>query len=221
MEKPIVPIFIIARDRVSYLDQLVCWCKRARGFEKDIQLEIVIIDNDSSFPPMLAYLDRINVRVVKFGRNRKMMSPWDSGMVDEYKAPFFVITDCDVVPDGDCPLDAVSMLIDTLKQYSSIDKAGLSLITDNLPDHYEHKDRVHLEEHPYSMLDWDYRFHYAPIDTTFAVWRYGLGYGIGRCLRSKAPYTARHLPWYEDSSNLTEEIKYYKEHSDPAGTRAY
>jgi hypothetical protein len=57
-------------------------------------------------------------------------------------------------------------------------------------------------------------FYKAPIDTTFAMYRPGLGHQNGNSLRSAPPYTARHLPWYQDFANLSEEDEYYVKHSD-------
>ena len=45
-----IPIFIVVRDLLSPLQQLVAWLERA-GHER-----IVLIDNDSTYPPMVEYL---------------------------------------------------------------------------------------------------------------------------------------------------------------------
>ena len=57
----------------------------------------------------------------------------------------------------------------------------------------------------------------ADIDTTFALYRPldRRRHGEGRALRTGPPYVARHLPWYLDSSNLSAEDAYYREHADP------
>ena len=59
----------------------------------------------------------------------------------------------------------------------------------------------------------------APIDTTFALYRPGAhgGYWLPAC-RTGEPYLARHLPWYQDSANLSEEEAYYK---NKAGKDSY
>jgi hypothetical protein len=61
------------------------------------------------------------------------------------------------------------------------------------------------------------RFYRAPIDTTFALYRPGLGHGPHH-LRTAPPYEARHLPWYQNSQALTEEDRYYAEHADASIT---
>ena len=37
----------------------------------------------------------------------------------------------------------------------------------------------------------------------------------GRSLRTGPPFVARHLPWYIDPLNLSDEDRYYREHADP------
>lgn len=220
-----VPIFIINRDRVGYLKKLLTWISRARDFEKKnfIDLLPIVIDNQSTYPPMIQYLREITgfARVVYFDGNRKMCSPWDSGMVDEYKAPYFVITDNDILPEDDCPLDAVSHFMEMMMRNKDLDKVGFGLRLDDVPKEHAKYEMIMNNEKDH----WNHRFNksyfFAPIDTTFAVWRYGLGYSIGACLRSDSPYIAKHLPWYEDENNLSEELKYYRDHADFSGTAGY
>ncbi len=55
----------------------------------------------------------------------------------------------------------------------------------------------------------------ANIDTTFALYRPRIGLSRRPSLESyrmAEPYRIRHLPWYEDSDNVTDEDRYYKEH---------
>ena len=33
-------------------------------------------------------------------------------------------------------------------------------------------------------------------------------------LRTGLPYVARHVPWYQDPANLTEDDIYYRDHAD-------
>jgi hypothetical protein len=94
-------------------------------------------------------------------------------------------------------------------------KVGPSIRIDDLPDCYDRKQEV---------IEWESRFFAspegetlfrAPIDTTFALYRPRIGLSRRPSLeayRTAAPYQIRHLPWYEDSQNPTEEENYYKSH---------
>jgi hypothetical protein len=96
------PVFIPIRDRLEPLVILIDWLERA-GLD-----EIWLIDNASSYPPMLEFLESTSHHVVRTGINLGHRSPWLSGTVQRHshQRPYEV-TDPDVIPDAQCPLDAV------------------------------------------------------------------------------------------------------------------
>lgn len=200
------PVFIIARDRVFALRQLIAWLEGA-GMAR-----IVILDNDSSYPELLEYLENSPHEVVKLGRNMGHTCPWDSGAV-QLLAPgqFFVVTDPDVVPSEDCPTHAVLRFYELLARHTPTVKAGFGLRIDDLPDHYRLKDSVVTWEGRYWESPVEPGVYAAPIDTTFALYRPGAEYSLGPGLRTGEPYLARHLPWYADSDELSEEDAYYRQ----------
>lgn len=126
----------------------------------------------------------------------------------------FVVTDPDVVPCETCPLDALDYFAETLRVHHDMDKVGFSLRIDDLPAHFAHRESVVAWERQFWTNHFKPGFFFAPIDTTFAVYRPGLGHQNSRSLRSQPPYEARHLPWYEDSANPTVEHSYYVAHAD-------
>lgn len=196
------PIFIICRDRVSCLIQLVDWLERA-GHER-----IIFVDNDSTYEPLLEYYEQTPYTVLR-GNNDGHQSPWHRRLTpqDEY----FVVTDPDVVPTGDCPLDAVDYFRSLLDRYEDKRKAGFSLKINDLPEHYKFRDQVMRHESQYfHWLGPEERILFAPIDTTFALYRPGASPEIGDSIRTLAPYEARHLPWYIDSMHIDEEEKHYR-----------
>ena len=200
------PVFIIARDRVFALRQLIAWLERA-GMGR-----IVILDNDSSYPELLEYLEHSPHEVVNLGRNMGHTCPWDSGAV-QLLAPgqFFVVTDPDIVPSEDCPTNAVLRFYELLARHTTAVKAGFGLRIDDLPDHYRHKDSVVTWEGRYWQSSLEPGVYVAPIDTTFALYRPGAEYSLGPGLRTGEPYLARHLPWYADSNELSKEDAYYRQ----------
>ena len=48
----------------------------------------------------------------------------------------FVLTDSDIVPIEDCPLDAIEHFGEVLDRYPDRLKCGFGLKIDDLPDHY-------------------------------------------------------------------------------------
>ena len=88
------PIFIVVRDLLSPLQQLVNWLERA-GHDR-----IVLVDNDSTYPPMVEYLSATPHTVVRCGWNMGHRSPWLSGAIFEmaHDEPY-IVSDPDIVPD--------------------------------------------------------------------------------------------------------------------------
>ncbi|MBJ7422177.1 MAG: hypothetical protein JHC58_04910 [Ilumatobacteraceae bacterium] len=142
-------------------------------------------------------------------------APWLSGLVPQLgNEKYFIVSDPDVVPDENTPSDVFEIFEHMLHSNPKIDKVGFSLRIDELPDHFIHKsDVITWETQFWQEVYWP-GFYKAPIDTTFAMYRPGLGHQNGNSLRSAPPYTARHLPWYQDFANLSEEDEYYVKHSD-------
>jgi len=129
-----------------------------------------------------------------------------------------VISDPDVVPTEECPFDALDYFRSLFDDIPAADKVGFGLRIDDIPDHYAHKAEVLSWERQFwreEILSGVYR---AAIDTTFALYRPGRGHWYLNGLRTSTPYLARHLSWYIDSANLTEEERYYREHADPLTT---
>ena len=86
---------------------------------------------------------------------------------------------------------------------------------DNLPDQYEHKQKVIDWEKQYYARPTENGLFRAPIDTTFALYRPHVGLSRSRSVeayRTAYPYQAEHKPWYNDSKNLSEEESYYISH---------
>lgn len=203
------PVFLIAYNRLNHLQQLVGWLEQA-GFT-DIQ----IIDNASTYPPLLEYYERIPHQVHRMDRNYGHLVLWDSGRFDALiNERHFILSDCDVLPVEECPHDVAERLFDVLSRYVNFTKVGLSLKIDDIPDHYSLKAKVLEWEAPF----WQHPLpetglYEAAIDTTFALYRPGItprDPRWWRSIRTAAPYTARHLPWYADTRLPTEEDIFYQ-----------
>lgn len=204
------PILITCRDRVSELRQLVTWLELA-GHER-----IILVDNDSTFPPLLVYYETTPHQVIRLGRNLGHLAAWEGSVLDSiaWRGPY-VVTDCDVVPDPRTPLDAVERFAELLLRYSDVDKVGFGLVIDDLPPTYHLRDDVLAWEAQFWEDEAEPGVFRAPIDTTFALYRPTAPKGTYRALRTGPPYVARHLPWYIDSAHLSDEETYYRQHMMP------
>jgi len=206
-----VPIFIVCRDKLSPLVQLVEWLER-HGYQR-----LLLVDNASTYPPLLDYFERTAHRVVRHDQNLGPYdSIWSSGIRDRY-APesYFVVTDCDVLPDSGCPGDAVAFFHWALSRFPSFVKAGFGLRIDDLPECNELAESVRRWERHFWTLRFALNLYMAPIDTTFALYRPRSSFNFEPAIRTGKPYVARHQPWYVDTQHRTGEDLYYREHADP------
>ncbi len=203
------PTFIICRDRVTCTAQLVSWLEQAG------QQRIYLVDNDSTYQPLLEYYEQTPHTVIRVGGNGGQTIVWNSDILNTFaKDEYFIVTDPDVIPVEECPADWAERFRHVLDNYQDRTKVGFGLKLDDLPDHFKFKQNV---------IDYESKFfhwagpepglHFAPIDTTFALYRPGATQDISFSCRTSGAYLARHLPWYIDSENPGEEEQYYIEHA--------
>lgn len=204
-----IPIFIINFNRLSYLEKLV------EKLKSDGYSNINIIDNNSSYPPLLDYYQKTDCRVFRIEKNMGHMVFWKDNRFKPYRQSFYVVTDPDVMPVEECPRDYVKKFIDILCKYPFVSKVGFSLKLDDLPDDACLTKEVLAFEKEYYICPIKRRnLYYAGIDTTFAVYppeKFANRENFYRAFRMGYPYQARHLPWYKKKDDITEEDKYYSE----------
>lgn len=210
--------FIIHRDRPTYAHL----CVTAMT---DAGLNPVIVDQGSTWPPAKDYLAAVETAGVQVlyrdGGHPRSLWYWEP-FITACGQDRYAVTDCDVVPSDDCPLDWPQQLSGLLDRHPEYPKAGMGLRLDRIPDTYQRKDHV---------LKWEQKFwddpldgaqlngahvYKAPVDTTLAVYRPMNGFDISlSALRTGPPYVADHLAWYEDYADLDEELRWYHEHAEP------
>lgn len=205
-----IPILINNFNRLADLKQLI-EALTSRGYDN-----IYIIDNKSTYPPLLEYYKSCPHTVFMLNENLGFKALWKSELRKKFCHDYYIYTDSDVVPAAYCPDDFIAYFFRELKKRPLTRKIGFSLRIDNIPDHYEHKEKVIAwEEKFYKKLNKD-NLYRAPIDTTFALYRPHIGLSRSRYVkayRTAYPYQAEHLPWYNDTRNLSAEEIYYINHS--------
>lgn len=208
MDNKEIVVFIISYNRLSYLQQLIAWLEKA-GF-KNIQ----IVDNNSTYLPLLEYLEKSQYQVHKMDKNYGHLVVWDCGKFkDIIDNKYYIVSDCDILPIEECPLNVTEYFLKVLENYKKITKVGFALKIDDIPDYYAGKE---------SVIDWEKQFWQkkiadglfeASIDTTFALYRpeiYPQNKRWWKSIRTDFPYIARHLPWYVDSTKPGEEEIFYQ-----------
>ncbi len=213
-----IPVIIINFNQLEYLKDLIHF------LEDKKTINIIIIDNNSTYLPLLKYYDEIadnivihrqkdNLGHLVFWKNRELFHKYANG--------FFIVTDADIVPNTSLPTNYLKRMLDLLYKYKEITKIGFALKIDDIPNEYPLKDKV---------LNWEKKFWTTPlekdvyqsdIDTTFALYWPGtdrfteyLYPSFFNAIRLAGDYTAQHGGWYLKSNELTEEQKFYYKHAN-------
>lgn len=209
----LIPILIICRDRLECLKKLIAALEE-RGCKN-----IILIDNASTYTPLLEYYKTLPHKVVRNRENYGHTVITREDIIGPYKNSWYAYTDPDVIPIAECPADFITRFRELLERHPQVNKVGFGLKIDDLPNHYRYKPNV---------VEWETQFwsnqiepgvYGAPIDTTFCLVRpgtvpYYTDGGKVICsvgaLRTGSPYIARHYAWYTDSNNIPEDEKYYR-----------
>lgn len=207
-----IPVVIINFNQFFYLKKLINFLLD-RNFTN-----IVIIDNKSTYSPLLRYYEEIESKVkvelmkenyghLVFFENKELQKKYGKG--------FYIISDADVVPNENVPEDFLEQFFLHLrKHWRTITKVGFALRIDDIPEQNQLKKKI---------LDWEEKFwknkveeniYDAPLDTTFALYKpgYPQKYNQIQCFsahRFAGDFTGKHGGWYIDQNNLTEEQYFY------------
>ena len=194
------PIIINNFNRLEYLEQQVDWLLSAG------QKNLHIIDNNSTYEPLLKFYKRVPANVYRLNKNVGHESFWRTHLHQRFGKYYHVYTDPDVLPDDNTPVDFMYYFKSLLDKYKEIQKVGFSLKITDLPDFYLKKQEVINWESKLNITKVENGVYKSKIDTTFALYRPG---AFMQCwentLRTEAPYLLRHMPWYEDLRNANAE----------------
>ncbi len=205
-----VPVLINSFNRLASLRRLIDWLRQAG------HLDLHVIDNASTYPPLLDYLRWLErtrlVKVTRLTRNAGHLALWQQGLLQRLGiVTEYVYTDPDVVPAASCPRDLVGVLQSVLADNPDIATAGVGLRLDDLPDAYRFKVQAIAWERQFWRAPAAPGLFRAPIDTTFALYRPQAGHGLGQpAIRLGWPYVAAHEGWYVNHADPTDEDRFYQ-----------
>lgn len=208
--------------------QWLDWTKKQAEFFTECGHEVIIVDNCSTYAPLLEWYKTcayivISTEGVKLNTYNRFV--WEMDLHNKFTHNnYYAVTDSDL-DLGQIPKDFAEKLIADIERSPGVIKSGFSLETNDLPNTTYANRYREGEARNFSNQD-KYGFYDIPVDTTFAI------YSKDRCTnlhklwrsatctvpdsfldnryfyrshRSPRPYTAKHLPWYMDINNLTEE----------------
>lgn len=208
-----IPVFIISFNRLSYVKQIVEW------LEKYNFRNINIIDNNSSFTPLLQYLNGLKYTVHYMKENYGHDVLWSSGKFDNIiKKSLYIVSDPDIAENKKLPPHFIKEFYRLLVEHPNVVKVGFALEKDDLPETETNAIVKEWEKQFWEKrLDDDLEIYNASIDTTFALYRPGkLKVNTPlffRAIRIAGDFTAKHLPWYA-THDFTAEDHYYHTHSN-------
>ena len=213
-----IPVIIISYNRLSHVRNMVNWMLEIR------QQNIIILDNDSSYFPLLDWYKQIvqdkRVRVLKSDRNYGHRAIVNTELLKYLENSWFVYTDPDLIPFDSTPDDIIEKCYQISEKYKC-NKVGPSLDIENIPDYYplkqaviDHESNFWKEENRTEEGDY-----WAPIDTTFALYRPGTTeIHAENCIRLNSPYKLQHLGWYYNPNISSQEEDYYYNDIVPEST---
>ena len=133
-----IPIIINNYNRLEMLTKLI-HSLESKGYHN-----LYIIDNQSTYPPLLEYYTRLPYPVYMLNKNVGHLSLWETGIFKQFKDSYYAYTDSDLEILPNCPDDFIEKFILLLQKYPKALKAGFSICIDDLPDHYKLKEKVNV-----------------------------------------------------------------------------
>ncbi len=218
-----IPVIIINFNQLANLKELVSFLL-ARKFEN-----IVIIDNNSTYPPLLDYYESIKgtVTVEIMPKNYGHMVFFeDKRLQEKYGRGYYIVTDPDILPHPELPFDFMEIMLKKMDKYHfGIQKVGFALEIDTIPDHFPLKEKVLNWERQYWTNELEKDVFHADIDTTFALYKpkYPSKFNTKtrrfyEAIRLGGNFTSKHMGWYLNPKDLSDEQRYYMQTSSESAS---
>ena len=115
-----IPIIINNFNRLSMLRKLIC------GLEQRGYTNIWIIDNNSTYPPLLEWMNEMKDKyhLVRLQKNVGHLSLFETGLYKRFWKGYYIYTDSDIsIPDY-VPNDFVERMWHIMQIFPKIEKCG-------------------------------------------------------------------------------------------------
>jgi hypothetical protein len=201
-----IPIIINNFNRLATLQKLIK-ALEVRGYRN-----LFILDNNSTYPPLLEFYEKTNACVFMLKENLGHMAFWKKKEIfDRFRNGYYVLTDSDVLLNDECPDDFLSFFLEQIEKHYLVTKVGFALRIDDIPNYYSLRNSVIEWEQKFWKTELSPNVFLAHIDTTFALYRpyANVEEDFLYALRIGGNYTARHEGWYTNSENLSQEEEFY------------
>lgn len=209
-----IPVIINNRDLLTWPRAMVERISRYTDVG-----DIIIIDNESTYPPLLEWYNTQPCTVLQT-KNFGHRAPWDLGLIRQLNAEYYVVTDPDLDLSG-TPDDTLLYLKEKLID-STLYKIGLMLDWEAVKPgmlYYDYLNWYERSRREMSPVINDVATK-VQVDTTFAIYprevtQYFVGGGS-----VFAPYQAVHLPWLytRETLNTDAEYQYYLQNASTSAS---
>lgn len=207
-----IPVYVVVRDLVDAPKKLVGQINELRDGMA------IVVDCASTNPKCIEWMNSLSSPVYHT-ENFGVHAPWDAGLILEkmhhtkrFASSYYVVTDGDLDIET-VPKDVLFRMRSILNERDDIQKIGLSIEINDLPDNDRKESILSFEQKYWKVKDdsgWK-----ADCDSAFCMYRAGDRWTGYQCIRMDRPYTARHVPWYWDENNLPADAQWYVKHADP------
>jgi hypothetical protein len=187
-----IPVVLISWNNLTFIKSFLNQVSK-------LNHPIIILDNNSTYQPLIQYYNDLkdpNIKVVRLDKNygHKVYQEMSHLLPDVY-----VLSDPDLLLNEKMPIDTIEQLYTISQKYNAC-RVGLALdISDaNKFIKGNYGKLVHsIESNYYRSLinDPEYKLYIAPIDTTFCLINKNIKNNLQ--LRVGGNFTAKHLPWYD------------------------
>lgn len=200
-----IPIFINNFNRLSSTKKLV----------EDLFLlgykNVKILDNNSTYKPLLNWYDTNPCKIIRLNVNLGSKTIYHTKIINAFSFyDWVVLTDPDIELNPKTPDCFIDILIEKANKFK-FNKVGLALKIDDLPKN-DYTDKYIKWESKYWQNEIEKDVYIADVDTTFCIIKPNNPFGY-KSLRIAGDMVCKHLPWYTDFNNLSEEELYYLTHS--------
>ena len=213
---PPIPFFIVTHNRLTGLMSSLSFLVK-----QDFPIQIIVADMQSTYPPMVEYLNTLKLQgdleiwnCANIGPRGLFFDTRFRSYVESKNVGFFL-------SDGDLDFSEtshslLSELVLISRRFPGFRKVGAALRLDDLPMTPEllaRKSQVIFSGEKRNFFKSREMFpgvFLAPIDTTIAYYpELTTKYYFWPSIRLGGVHAVRHSPWYEDDQKLTEEQSFY------------
>lgn len=206
-----LPVFVISFNNLTYVSSMVQQLKK-------YTTNIYIVDNCSTYPPLLEFLDSTDVKVIRMTENHGHTVVYRDE-IRKIAGDKYFITDPDLLLNPNLPDDFMDTMYKISVKYG-VHKVGFALdITKDIREDVLAQGRFKIKE--WESQFWNKKIndplemYLAPIDTTFCLVNFNNKTDWNTQIRMAGDFTAIHRPWLTNwkSEFQPGELEYYKSHT--------